>query len=481
VEVRTHRPALAPAHGRAARGQGLALLRSEAREPVVDLVARKCVPGFGPARNHLRGAGELPGFEEGGRGQQAQAGEGLGTAFRARGVMQFLAQHLVAAADPQEPGASFGGFPQGFGHARSGEMHQIAHGGLGARQHQQVQIPGQGGIRHPGEVQVRLRQERRQVLGVAHPGVEQGAHSELARRRPLIHGDAEGAVLLIQLVLQMGHQGQHRQAGALLQQSDAVLEERGIAPEAVHHDSQHPGAVLGGQQVQRADHLGEHAAPVDVRHQHEGGVRVAGGGQVHEVPGHEVELHGAASAFHHDDLVLGPEPVQGGQGHGPVGIAIPEVVLGLLHPQGLAQHHHLGAGLAQGLEQHGAHVHVGRPAAGCGLEDLGPGHLQALGRHARLVGHVLGLEGRHIEARIRQQAAEPCGDEALADIRCRSENGEGPCHPSTSASRVREPGPSKAPGRTRALCSALNLVRTSGACPPGSCGEWRSPRAAGRC
>ena len=154
---------------------------------------------------------------------------------------------------------------------------EIAQGGLGARQDEQVLARHEPWIREPGELHVRFAEQGRQILGVGDPGAQQRAHVELPGLGPLVHGDADGAVLLVQAVLQVGQHRQHRGSADLFQQGDALLEEAQVAHEAVHHEAEHPGAVRGGQQVQRALGLGEHAPLVDVHDKDDRRARVGGG------------------------------------------------------------------------------------------------------------------------------------------------------------------------------------------------------------
>ena len=104
------------------------------------------------------------------------------------------------------------------------------------------------------------------------------------------------------------------------------------------------------------------------------------------------------------------------------GIAVAEVVRGLLDAQRLAQRDDLRPGVRDRLEQHRPHVHVRIFPACQRLQDLRARHLEPARRDARLVGHVLRLEGRHVEARLRKQTTKPDGDQALAHVRSRTKD-----------------------------------------------------------
>ena len=69
-----------------------------------------------------------------------------------------------------------------------------------------------------------------------------------------------------------------------------------------------------------------------------------------------------------------------------------------------------------GFSSTGIHMHGGRDAAGPRLQRLGPADLAAVGRHRRIVRHVLRLEGPHGKTARMEGARQPGDDQRLADV-----------------------------------------------------------------
>ena len=72
----------------------------------------------------------------------------------------------------------------------------------------------------------------------------------------------------------------------------------------------HPRALLGLEQLERADEGGEDAAPVDVADQQHRGVGGVGDVHVDDVAGAQVDLGRAAGALDHDQVVAAAQPVE---------------------------------------------------------------------------------------------------------------------------------------------------------------------------
>ena len=128
--------------------------------------------------------------------------------------------------------------------------------------------------------------------------------------------------------------------------------------------------------------------------------------------------------LHDDQAVLPAQPIQGSVGGLNQPGLFPVIGHGCLVADGLAQENHLGTYIAGGLEQDGIHVHMGGDAGGLGLDDLGPAHLQAFGRDPGVVGHVLGLVGRHPHIPVTEHPAQGRTDDAFAYIGAGAEDGE---------------------------------------------------------
>ena len=169
--------------------------------------------------------------------------------------------------------------------------------------------------------------------------------------------------------------------------------------------------------MEGADGGGENPAPVDVGHQQDCGPGLLGHPEVDQVVLLQIQLHGAAGPLQNDELMLAAEAAEALHHQAGEPRFVPVIFLGREVAVDLAVDDHLGAHLAAGLEQYGIHVHVGGQAGRLGLHHLGPPHLAALRGDEAVQGHVLGLEGRHPQALLAEDAAEAGSDDALAYVR----------------------------------------------------------------
>ena len=102
--------------------------------------------------------------------------------------------------------------------------------------------------------------------------------------------------------VQVGDDAEHRAAGPLLEEAQPGLSSAAVAAEAVDQQAAHPRALVGLEQLQRADERREHAAAVDVADEQHRRVGEPRDGHVHEVAVAQVDLGRAARALdHHDD------------------------------------------------------------------------------------------------------------------------------------------------------------------------------------
>ncbi len=170
------------------------------------------------------------------------------------------------------------------------------------------------------------------------------------------------------------------------------------------------------EDFQGADERGEDAAAVDVAHHQHRGAGVPGHPHVDDVVALEVHFAGRAGPFQHDGVELGGQRVVARRRPRPR-LRLEADVLADAHvAHRLAADEHLAAGVGVGLKQHGVHPHVGFQPAGLGLDDLGAAHLAAVAGDERVERHVLGLERRHAQAVLEEDAAERGGEDALAGV-----------------------------------------------------------------
>ena len=103
---------------------------------------------------------------------------------------------------------------------------------------------------------------------------------------------------------------------------------------------------------------------------------------------------GEPGALDYDQIVLRAQPVQRVRDY-PDELGFELLVLGPGHPATrLAEHDHLRAHPALGLQQDRIHLDARLNAGGLGLHRLGASNLAAVGRDERVERHVLRLERR---------------------------------------------------------------------------------------
>ena len=224
---------------------------------------------------------------------------------------------------------------------------------------------------------------------------------------------------------EMGDDAEARQAGARGDDAEPAGEQAHVTAEPVDQVPSQQRALVVRQQLPGAHQVGDDAAPVDVRHQHHRDLRGGGKAHVGDVMGTQVDLGGAARAFHQDEVRRGPQPLEALQDHGHQLLLRFLEVSRVVVAAHLAADHHLSAHVGLRLEQHRVHVHRGRDPAGPGLQRLGSSDLAAVGRYRGVVGHVLRLERPHRVAAAGEQAAKPGGHQRLAGVRGRSLEHEG--------------------------------------------------------
>ena len=255
-------------------------------------------------------------------------------------------------------------------------------------------------------------------------GVEVGmvAHAGQAR-----HDDAKRAgarlrrlnrVLCVQVhPVQVGQHAEHRLAGLRLQPVQARLEQGDVAAEAVDDEADDAIALRFGEAGQGADDVGEHAAAVDVRHQHHRAVHAFRETHVGDVPVAQVDFGRAARALDHHRLVLRQQARMRFQ-HRRHRYGLVLVVVARVHLRAYAaMDDDLGAGVARRLEQYRIHVGMRLDAGRDRLQGLSAADLAAVTRDRAVERHVLRLEGRDTHAAPRQQPAQGRDHGALARVR----------------------------------------------------------------
>ena len=146
-------------------------------------------------------------------------------------------------------------------------------------------------------------------------------------------------------------------------------------------------------------------------------------GHVYEVGVAQVNFRHASCSLHDDGVVELGESVEGGvYGCAQLCAALlAEVVVGGAVAYGAAVEHHLRGVFRVGFQQQGVHVGRARHAACLGLYSLRTSYLQSVWRGVRVECHVLRLEGCGAVSLLQEDAAEGCGEYALAHVAARAD------------------------------------------------------------
>ena len=378
------------------------------------------------------------------------------------------AQHLVAAAEAHHPAAA----PHVRGDverpALPVQRFQIGTGGLAARQQHQVGVTRQRPTRrHEVEHDIGLGPERVEVVAVGDArqagddNLDGGAGRRRRRGRRGIEADAVFGRQEPR-ALEPGNEAERGPARLLLDDRIGAVEEGGIAAELVDEEAPGERAFRRGQQRRGADQARDHAAPVHIphqRHRHARGERKAHVGDI-VLP--QVHFGRAARALHQDQVGVPPKALETLQ-HAGHEVRLERVVAACVGAAGDgALHHHLGAVLAFGLEQHRVHVRAGLDAGGTRLQRLGAADLAAVRRDGCVVRHVLRLEGAHPEAARGIGAAEPGHQQGFPHIGAGALEHQGR-RPLPGSARHQNSIPTCAftPARKGCLISVISVTRSA--------------------
>ena len=315
---------------------------------------------------------------------------GLGAKARLHLIDNGFAEHLIAAADPQQRHLALPGLLDRVRHAAFTQPAQIAEGIFTARENDQVGV-GQrlrvADIAHPD---VRLRRQGVKVGKIGDMRQVNDGDVDIAPVGAVVFpGLQRDAVLILKVNFKPRHNAQHRHAGQRLDLLDPRAQERHIAAEFIDNHAFHPRSLLGLQQRQRAVNRGKYPAAVDVGHQDHRALRHFGHAHIDDIAVAQVNFRWAAGPFQHQRLILPGQALVDREDL----LAQAWLVLVIAHRVHAGRHlphqHHLRLTVAGGLEQNRIHADI-RGDPGCfGLENLRPAHLFAIRRNAGVQRHIL--------------------------------------------------------------------------------------------
>ena len=176
----------------------------------------------------------------------------------------------------------------------------------------------------------------------------------------------------------------------------------------------------------------------------------------------QVHLGRAARAFHQDQVGAPTHPGEAFEHAGHQRGLERVVTTCVCRTRDPALHHHLGARLALGLQQHRVHVGARLDAGGAGLQRLGAADLAPVRRHRRVVGHVLRLEGAHSKPTPGEGAAESGDEQGFSHVGARALEHQGR-RELLGGARHQNSIPSCAftPARKGCLTSVISVTRSA--------------------
>ena len=216
------------------------------------------------------------------------------------------------------------------------------------------------------------------------------------------------------------HEAERLPSRALGHHLHAIVEQRGIATEPVHDKADDHGVVGGIDHGLGADEACDHAAAVDVAHDHHRHARCPREAHVGDVRRPEIHFRRRARTFDQDEIGLAGEAFEAFEDSTQKFRLHGLVFTGLGVADDAALHDDLRADVALGFQQHRVHVNAGRYARGACLQRLGAADLAAVRRDGGVVRHVLRLERSDPEPTPREGAGECRDKQRLADVRARA-------------------------------------------------------------
>lgn len=350
--------------------------------------------------------------------QQPEAGDLRGVPLDAQGIMHLASEHLIAAADADDPPAPLHmgqkiGIPTLHAHIRQ----------VGDRRFRTGQNHQSGIRRQPlagankNQLDIRFCRQRIQIVEIRDAGKDRycdlqrgrAASCQALQRHRVLGGQPPS-------VLQPWHDAEAWPSRKTPHRIDSGIEERNVTTKLVDDVAGYHCPVVIGEDGMRADQRGDHAATIDVadhHHRHAGARRKS---HIGDITGPEIDFGRRARTFH-DHEIRSDRNLRKALHH-----VIEECRLELLIvpslglPPDLALNDDLAAVFGLRLEQHRVHVHRGRHPRSERLQPLRPADLTAVVSDSGIVRHVLRLEGTDRKAVIGSKPAKPRNKNGLADI-----------------------------------------------------------------
>ncbi len=210
-----------------------------------------------------------------------------------------------------------------------------------------------------------------------------------------------------------------RPIGERFDHPDTVHEQIRIATKLVDQKTLDHGRVIGGQNGPGSHNAGDDTAFFDIPHEADRHARAPRKPHIGDVPVTEIDFRRASCAFDQDQVMGVDETLEALHDAGHQAIPIRHIIGSLESLNHAPVNHHLSRPVAFRFQQNRVEIHMGVKARCPGLKRLGAADLPAVGTSRRVVGHVLGLEGRDAQPPSFCDTAECGRQNGLAHIRPR--------------------------------------------------------------
>jgi hypothetical protein len=332
-------------------------------------------------------------------------------------ILDGLAEHLVAAADPEQDRRRMRNRRR---QATIAQPCEVGDDGTAPREHDEVRVAELAGRIDPSESDVGFDRERFDVGEVRDAG--RADHRDIQRApAPRSQGIRKvEAVFAVEQPVDCGNDPEDGETGTLLEDAEARSQKFQVAAEPVDDEPADPPPEMRRQKRDGAVRGGQHPASVDVGHDDHRELRPVCEGQIREVAVEEVEFGGAARAFDHHDRVFVAEPAERPDDRVEEFGARDRCLERGHRSRRTAEDDELGSVSVERLDQDRVHIGTRGDARSLGLGELGSADLGAVVTHRGVVRHVLRLERDGVDPCACDKAAQPGHDRRLARAAART-------------------------------------------------------------
>ena len=304
---------------------------------------------------------------------------GFGSAFfGSERIRDVLPQHLISAADTQNPRAALQRFDQQLFKPAIDEPSQIRDRVFRAGNNDEIRRgchlgPSQILQCHTGDTLKRI-----EICVIGNVRQTDHTHSECPRHDSMIF--QRYAVLLINAQgFDVRQDTEARPARLFFQELWPAREQPQVASKAIDDESTNTVLLLIIEKGECAHNGSKHAATINIRNEHRPRSNGSAKRQIHDVAIFEIDFRCAARAFQNDDIELRCEPMKAFESLLQKERFSFVIFGGRERAIDTAVQHDLNVPVAGRLQQNRIHVGLGLDACGLGLRHLSPAYFAAIG------------------------------------------------------------------------------------------------------